>query len=55
MKGITSVREAIFNYFENHFNFVNYVRPNIKNLLFISLSFSYAYVLDIPFIEEDAK
>jgi hypothetical protein len=55
IEGVSGVREAVFNHFENLFRSVRVVRPSIANLQFSSISEDDAYYLDRPFEEDEVK
>jgi len=54
IEGVNSVREAVFNHFENHFKFVTLVRPGMENLSFNTLSLVGAS-RQMSFTEDEVK
>lgn len=55
VEGVQAIREAVFNYFSNHFQARNVERPGVENLDFRKLSFAEAGILTKPFCLEEVK
>jgi hypothetical protein len=55
VEGVSAIREAVFNHFENHFHSVNVVRYSIAILQFNSIRETNAYYLERSFAEDEVK
>lgn len=53
--GVTDIRSAIFNHFDNHFHDTNLDRPIVENLTYKTLNLDQGGLLTKPFCIEELK
>jgi len=55
VKGVLTIREVVFNHFENHMRFLAIHRPKVDNLQFCMLSYVEGVSLTISFCLYEIK